>query len=297
MKWLNRNDDSSNFEDRRGRGGRRGGLALGGIGTIIVFAIAMFLGKDPGQLMQIAEGVAGGMSSQEEVVDPSKAKAYEEWKVFTLGVFNSCNEVWERIFRDELGQQYQKPTLVAFTDQTTSACGGASSAMGPFYCPADRKVYIDLSFFKELAERFKAPGDLAMAYVTAHEVGHHVQHLLGITDRLHNMRGRVSETEYNKMSVRLELQADFFGGLWAHYAQKMGIIQLEDGDLESAIRAAQAIGDDALQKAAQGYAVPDSFTHGTSAQRAYWFRKGFISGDVNQGDTFAVKDLGMLFSH
>lgn len=293
MKWLNRNDDQSHFEDRRGRG-RRGGLALGGVGTIIVFAIALFLGKDPGQLMQIAEGVTGGMNTQEEVIDPSKAKAYEEWKDFTLGVFNSCNDVWERIFRDELGQRYEKPRLVAFTDQTTSACGGASSAMGPFYCPADKKVYIDLSFFKELAERFKAPGDLAMAYVTAHEVGHHVQHLLGITDNLHRMRGKVSETEYNKMSVRLELQADFFGGLWAHYAHKMGIIQLEDGDLEDAIRAAQAIGDDALQKAAQGYAVPDSFTHGTSAQRAYWFRKGFTTGDVHAGDTFAAKDLGLL---
>lgn len=290
MKWLNRNDDNSNFEDRRGRSGG-GKLAIGGIGTVIVFVIAMFLGKDPKQLMQIAEGVTGNMPGQEEVIDPDKAKAYEEWKDFTLGVFNSCNDVWADIFRKELGQQYQKPVLVAFTDQTTSACGGASSAMGPFYCPADSKVYIDLSFFKELAERFKAPGDLAMAYVTAHEVGHHVQHLLGITDKLHGMRGRISETEYNKLSVRLELQADFFGGLWAHYAQRMGIIQLEDGDLEDAIRAAQAIGDDALQKAAQGYVVPDSFTHGTSAQRAHWFRKGFTTGDFKQGDTFASSSI------
>lgn len=290
MKWLNRNDDQSNFEDRRGRGGR-GKFAIGGVGTVIVVVIAMLLGKDPKQLMQIAEGVTASIPGQEQVIDPEKTKAYEEWKDFTLGVFNSCNDVWADIFRKELGQQYQKPTLVAFTDQTTSACGGASSAMGPFYCPADRKVYIDLSFFKELAERFKAPGDLAMAYVTAHEVGHHVQHLLGITDKLHGMRGRISETEYNKLSVRLELQADFFGGLWAHYAQRMGIIQLEDGDLEDAIRAAQAIGDDALQKAAQGYVVPDSFTHGTSAQRAYWFRKGFTTGDFKQGDTFAASSL------
>lgn len=295
MKWINRNDDQSNFEDRRGRSSRPGGkMAIGGIGGIIVVVLALLLGQDPGQMLRMAEGVVettGSSAPQSEVVDPAKARAYEEWKEFTLGVFNSCNDVWSDIFTRELGMTYRKPTLVAFTDQTTSACGGASSAMGPFYCPADTRVYIDLSFFKELAERFHAPGDLAMAYVTAHEVGHHVQHLLGITDKVHSMRGRLSEAEYNQLSVRLELQADFYGGLWAHYAQKMGIIALEAGDLEEALQAATAIGDDALQKAAQGYVVPDSFTHGTSEQRARWFRFGFTTGDLRQGDTFATKQL------
>lgn len=292
MKWLNKNSDQSHFEDRRGRSsGGRGKLALGGIGGIIVVVIALLLGQDPSSMLQIANQVTGGGDTHSEVVDPAKSGAHEEWKDFTLAVFNSCNDVWATIFQQQLGQSYRKPTLVAFTDQTVSGCGGASSAMGPFYCPADTKVYIDLSFFRELAERFRAPGDLAMAYVTAHEVGHHVQHLLGITDRVHSMRGRISEAEYNKLSVRLELQADFYAGLWAHQAAKMGIIELEIGDLEEALRAAEAIGDDALQKAAQGYTVPDSFTHGTSAQRARWFRLGYTTGDLRQGDTFATDHL------
>lgn len=293
MKWLNRNDSTSNFEDRRGRSGGGGGkLALGGIGGIIMIVIALLMGQDPSQILQqvLSDNMNGG-AAQTEVVDPEKARAYEEYKDFTLAVFNSCNDVWERVFAEELGQQYRKPTLVAFTDQVSSACGGASSAMGPFYCSGDEKVYIDMSFFHELAERFRAPGDLAMAYVTAHEVGHHVQHLLGVTDKVHSMRGRISEKEYNQLSVRLELQADFYGGLWAHHAAKLGIIQLEDGDLESAMRAAEAIGDDALQKAAQGYAVPDSFTHGSSEQRMYWFRLGFTTGDIKLGDTFAQSKL------
>lgn len=293
MKWLNRNDSTSNFEDRRGRSGGGGGkLALGGIGGIIMIVIALLMGQDPSQILQqvLSDNMNGG-AAQTEVVDPEKARAYEEYKDFTLAVFNSCNDVWERVFAEELGQQYRKPTLVAFTDQVTSACGGASSAMGPFYCSGDEKVYIDMSFFRELAERFRAPGDLAMAYVTAHEVGHHVQHLLGVTDKVHSMRGRISDKEYNQLSVRLELQADFYGGLWAHHAAKLGIIQLEDGDLESAMRAAEAIGDDALQKAAQGYAVPDSFTHGSSEQRMYWFRLGFTTGDIKLGDTFAQSKL------
>lgn len=293
MKWLNRNDSTSNFEDRRGRSGGGGGkLALGGIGGIIMIVIALLMGQDPSQILQqvLSDNMNGG-AAQTEVVDPEKARAYEEYKDFTLAVFNSCNDVWERVFAEELGQQYRKPTLVAFTDQVSSACGGASSAMGPFYCSGDEKVYIDMSFFRELAERFRAPGDLAMAYVTAHEVGHHVQHLLGVTDKVHSMRGRISEKEYNQLSVRLELQADFYGGLWAHHAAKLGIIQLEDGDLESAMRAAEAIGDDALQKAAQGYAVPDSFTHGSSEQRMYWFRLGFTTGDIKLGDTFAQSKL------
>lgn len=295
MKWLRKNDDNSNFEDRRGRGGVGKKAAGGGILTIIIVVVAMLMGKNPGQFLQIADAVTGGLgagtSAPTEVVDAARMNENEDFKVFTLRVFNSCNDVWAKIFAEEIGKPYQKPNLVVFTDQTTSGCGGASSAMGPFYCPADSKVYIDLNFFHELASRFKAPGELAMAYVTAHEVGHHVQHLLGLTDRVHRMRGKVSDAEYNKLSVRLELQADFFGGLWAHYADKMGIIALEGGDLESAIRAAQAIGDDALQKAAQGYAVPDSFTHGTSAQRSKWFRLGYTTGDFKLGDTFASRDL------
>lgn len=291
MKWLNRNDDTSNFEDRRGRSGAGGKLALGGIGSIIVVVIALLLGKDPGSMLQMVGDLAGDGQATEQMIDPEKAKAHEAWKDFTLGVFNSCNDVWADIFTRELGRIYRKPTLVAFTDETTSGCGGASSAMGPFYCGADERVYIDLSFFRELSERFRAPGDLAMAYVTAHEVGHHVQHLLGVTEKIHSLRGQISEVEYNKLSVRLELQADFYGGLWAHYASKMGIIKLEVGDLESALSAAEAIGDDALQKATQGYAVPDSFTHGTSEQRMKWFRLGYITGDIRQGDTFATDRL------
>jgi predicted metalloprotease len=185
---------------------------------------------------------------------------------------------------------YREPTLVLFTGQVASGCGNASSATGPFYCSADEKLYIDLSFYEELRSRFQAPGDFAQAYVIAHEVGHHVQHLMGITDRVHSMRGQLSETEYNKQSVRLELQADFFAGVWAHHAQKMQNI-LEAGDIEEALGAATAIGDDRLQKQATGEVVPDSFTHGTSAQRVRWFKKGFETGDINQGDTFNTDDL------
>lgn len=292
MKWIKRNDDTSNLEDRRGHGNKLGGrIALPSIGGIIVIIIALLLGQDPGKMLQIAGNIMPDIAMNHEQVDSQKVLAYEDWKEFTLGVFNSCNDVWTDIFTQELNTRYEKPNLVLYTDQTTSSCGGASSAMGPFYCPADRKVYIDLSFFRELSERFHAPGDLAMAYVTAHEVGHHVQHLLGTTNKLHSMRGKLSEKEYNKLSVRLELQADFYAGLWAHQAAKKNIIALELGDLEEALRAAEAIGDDALQKAAQGYSVPDSFTHGTSAQRMKWFHLGYTTGDIRQGDTFASDTL------
>ncbi|WP_304298552.1 neutral zinc metallopeptidase [Porphyromonas gulae] len=282
MRWINGNDDQSNYEDRRGRRAKR--FAGGSIITIIIAVIALFLGKDPGRLFQIADLFIPG---QETVSDDISAKENEDLKVFSLRVFNSCNDVWTEIFSRELGKTYKKPTFVTFSGETMSGCGGASAATGPFYCPADEKVYIDLNFFHELANRFHAPGDLAMAYVTAHEVGHHVQHLLGTLDKLHSMRGRVSEAEYNRMSVKVELQADFFAGLWANYAQKMNIIAMEEGDLESAIRAAEAIGDDTLQKQSQGYVVPDAFTHGTSSQRMYWFKRGFETGDFSAGDTFA----------
>lgn len=281
MKWIKRNDSETQFEDRRGKGIKRG--AIGGIGGIIIVVIALLLGQNPLDVLDMA---SGGSDQGAEVYDSNRANENEELKIFSLGVFNSANDVWTEIFRKQLGKEYRKPIFVTFTDQTRSECGGASAETGPFYCQLDEKVYIDLSFFHVLSQRFKAPGDLAMAYVTAHEVGHHVQKLLGTLDQMNKYRGRVSEAEYNKLNVKLELQADFFAGLWAHQAQKMGIILLESGDLESAINAAEAIGDDNLQKEAQGYTVPESFTHGTSAQRMYWFNKGYQTGDIRLSDTF-----------
>ena len=284
MKWINRNDSESNYEDRRGRGVKRG-AAFGGVGMIIVAIIALLLGKNPFQAIDMVNSVVPGQTS-EEVVDPSRMNENEDLKVFTLGVFNSANDVWTEIFRTQMGESYRNPVLVNFTDQTTSACGGATAQVGPFYCPGDEKVYIDLNFFHQLTRDYGARGDMAMAYVTAHEVGHHVQKLLGIIDQVNQYRGRISEAEFNKIMVKMELQADFFAGLWANQASKLGIIQLEPGDLESAISATTAVGDDTLQKEAMGYTVPDSFTHGTAAQRTYWFRKGYQTGDIRQGDTF-----------
>ncbi len=283
MKWINRNDSTQNYEDRRGRGVKRG-AAFGGVGVIIIAIIALLLGQNPFQAIDMAGGLTQGGGS--EVVDPSRMNENEDLKVFTLGVFNSANDVWTEIFRTQMRESYRNPILVNFTDHTTSACGGASAQVGPFYCPGDERVYIDLNFFHQLARDYGAKGEMAMAYVTAHEVGHHVQHLLGILDQVNQYRGRVSEREFNKLMVKLELQADFFAGLWANQASKLGIIQLEPGDLESAISATTAVGDDTLQKQAMGYTVPDSFTHGTAAQRTYWFRKSYQTGDVRQGDTF-----------
>lgn len=290
MKWLNSNDDESNYEDRRGGSSSRKGVALGSIGTIVVIALYLFTGKDFSSIVNLFTDNAQ-QQNVTQTVNSQTPKENEDLKVFTLRVFNSCNDVWENIFENQLHKTYEKPVLVTYSDETQSGCGLASSSSGPFYCPADQKVYIDLNFFYELKNRFNAPGDLAMAYVTAHEMGHHVQYLLGITDQLDKLRNQLSETEYNKYSVRLELQADFFAGIWANYAQKMHIIQLEDGDIESALNAASAVGDDAIQKAMQGYVVPDAFTHGTSAQRMKWFKKGFTSGDVTQGDTFSTTSL------
>ena len=194
--------------------------------------------------------------------------------------------MWSEIFRTQLQQSYVKPTLVTFTDAIVSECGGATASVGPFYCPADQKMYIDLNFFHQLRSEFGAKGELAVAYVTAHEVGHHVQHLLGIINQVNQYRGRISEREQNRLNVKLELQADFLAGVWVYHAQKMNMIQLEPGDLESVISATTAVGDDTIQKRSMGYSVPDSFTHGTAAQRTYWFRKGMQTGDITQGDTF-----------
>ena len=286
MKWLRPNDSSANYQDRRGRISGRGLALGGGIGGIVIVLASLFFGVDLTGLMRVADNVLPG--SQTEQVDPSRVNENEEFKVFTLRVFNSCNDVWTDLFSSELQRSYAAPTLVTFTDQVQSRCGGATSEVGPFYCPADQTVYIDLDFFNLLASRFKAPGDLAMAYVTAHEVGHHVQNLLGISDKLHQQQGRFSQEAYNRASVQLELQADYLAGVWAYHAQRLGIILIEPGDLEDALTAANAIGDDTLQKEAQGYAVPDSFTHGTSAQRMQAFRSGFESGSLDGASRYRL---------
>lgn len=284
MKWINRNDSEANYEDRRGRNVKRG-TAVGGLGVIIIAIIALLFGQDPNQILGLV-GDVGLNQSSVEVVDSSRINENEDLKIFTLGVFNSANDVWAEVFKSQLNMDYRKPVLVNFTDQTTSPCGGASAQTGPFYCPADEKVYIDLNFFYQLINEYGAQGEMAIAYVTAHEVGHHIQKLLGYLDQVNQYRGRISDKEYNKLNVKLELQADFFAGMWAYQAAKSGIILLEPGDLESAISAAHAVGDDTLQKKAMGYTVPDSFTHGTSEQRIYWFTKGFKTGDITKGDTF-----------
>jgi predicted metalloprotease len=278
--------ESDNVEDRRGIGG--GGLAVGGgVGTIIIALIVWFLGGDPRQVVQNAPQ-SGGAPSGQLAGPPDKAREDQVTR-FVRVVLAETEDVWRDQFRKQLKREYVPPKLVLFSGQVQSACGMASAASGPFYCPGDQKLYLDTAFFDELARRFKAPGDFAQAYVIAHEVGHHVQKLRGITDKVDAARGRLSKEEYNKVSVRLELQADFLAGVWAHHTQKMKNI-LEQGDLEEALRAAAAVGDDTIQKAARGYVVPDSFTHGTSRQRAAWFRKGFETGDLTQGDTFTMPD-------
>ena len=289
MKWIKRNDSEANYEDRRGRGVKRG-ATIGGLGAIIIAVLALLLGQDPGQMLNLVGEIIPNQTAQ-EVIDPSRVNENEDLKVFTLGVFNSANEVWTEVFRKQLNETYRNPVLVNFTEQTTSPCGGASAQTGPFYCPADEKIYIDLDFFHQLASKYGAQGQMAMAYVTAHEVGHHVQKVLGILDQFNQYRGKISEKEFNKLNVKLELQADFFAGLWAYQASRAGIILLEPGDLESAISAANAVGADTLHKASMGYTVPDSVTHGTSAQRVYWFRKGYETGDTNLGDTFSDPSL------
>lgn len=257
----------------------------GGLGTIVLLLVIVLLGGDPQALLEQLPQQGGAIQQQGEATSP----ADEESKKFVSVVLADTEDVWNEQFR-RMGLQYKEPTLVLFRGQVQSACGTASSAVGPFYCPLDQKVYLDLGFYQELADRFGAPGDFAQAYVLAHEVGHHVQNLLGTSEKVQRMRGRVSEAEYNDLSVRLELQADFLAGVWAHHAQRTKDI-LERGDIEEGLRAANAIGDDTLQKQAQGYAVPDSFTHGTSEQRVRWFRKGLQTGDINQGDTFNAEQL------
>lgn len=271
--------ESTNIEDRRGMS--KGTLvAGGGIGAVIIALIAMFMGGNPADLLNQMQQ----QPAQENIPDTPEARAAKQ---FVGKVLGSTEDVWRSVLPGQARREYQDPVLVLFSGGVQSACGQASSATGPFYCPGDQKLYIDLSFFEELDRRFGAPGDFAQAYVVAHEVGHHVQKLMGTSDMVHAQRARLNERDYNRLSVRLELQADFFAGVWAHHAQDMKSI-LEEGDLEEALQAANAIGDDRLQKQGRGQVVPDSFTHGTSQQRIRWFTKGFKSGDMRQGDTFSV---------
>ncbi|TAH02087.1 MAG: metalloprotease [Sphingobacteriales bacterium] len=275
MKWLGRRE-SSNVEFGGGNGGK---FALGGIGTIVVVIIGLIMGKNPIELInQVSQN---GMQTEQvqQGVDPQN-----EASKFTKVVLADTEDIWTKIFTEN-NMQYVQPKLVVFNGQIQSACGGATSASGPFYCPGDQKVYIDLSFYDDLKNRFNASGDFAMAYVIAHEVGHHIQNLMGTTQKLDDARNTLSKEEYNKLSVKLELQADFYAGVWAHYQKNRKNI-LEEGDIEEALTAANAIGDDKLQQESQGYIVPDAFTHGTSAQRMFWFKKGYETGDIKQGDTF-----------
>lgn len=281
MRWRGERQ-SSNIEDRRGIGGR---VAVGGgLGTIVIVILALLFGADPRQFLEQVPTDGSSEVQSSRPVNPEE----EELKQFVSVVLAKSEDVWHEMFRQN-GRQYREPTLVLFTDQVRSACGMAGSAVGPFYCPGDEKVYIDLSFYEELRRRFNAPGDFAQAYVVAHEVGHHVQNLLDISDQVDAMQRRVSEREANQLSIRLELQADFFAGVFARYVQKQGI--LEPGDIEEALRAASAVGDDQIQRRTTGHVVPDSFTHGTSEQRLRWFRKGYETGDMRQGDTFSATSL------
>ncbi|MES1198326.1 MAG: neutral zinc metallopeptidase [Chitinophagaceae bacterium] len=277
MRWKG-GRESTNVDDRRGMS-TSGGLAIGGgvIGVIFLLVKLFLGGGDGSELIQQLPQQTQQMTPEEQAADDERAK-------FVKVVLGYTEDVWGALFSED-GKQYVKPTLVLFRNNVQSACGMASAASGPFYCPSDQEVYIDLSFYQELEERFRAPGDFAMAYVVAHEVGHHIQKLLGTSDKIQNLRQRLSEEEFNKYSVMLELQADFLAGVWANHAHQMENI-LEAGDIEEALNAANAIGDDRLQKEGQGYIVPESFTHGTSKQRMYWFKKGFDTGDMNKGDTF-----------
>jgi len=282
MRWIG-GRESSNVDDRRGLS-TGGGVAIGGgiIGVIFLVVKLLLGGGGSGDEQVQFPGQSQQMTAEEKAADDERAK-------FVKVVLGYTEDVWDSLFVLQ-GKEYKKPTLVLFRNSVESACGLASAASGPFYCPGDEEVYIDLSFYQELEDRFKAPGDFAEAYVIAHEVGHHIQKLLGISDKMESLRQQLSEGQYNKYSVMLELQADFFAGVWAHHAQQMKNI-LDPGDIDEALNAAHAIGDDRLQKESQGYVVPETFTHGTSAQRMHWFKKGFDTGDMNQGDTFHDSSL------
>ena len=287
MRWIGRRQ-STNVEDRRGLS--TGGVVGGGLGTLVILVIAMFLGVDPSALFQEGGPAPdGGGTATRRATDPAE----DQVKQFVEVVVADTEDVWNQLLPATIGKSYRQPTVVVFSRSTQSGCGFASAATGPFYCPADEKIYLDLQFFEEMANRFRAAGDFAQAYVVAHEVGHHVQKSLGTLTEVNARRGRVSNAEYNRLSVRLELQADFLAGVWAHHAQRTKNI-LEPGDIEEALTAANAIGDDRLQKQAQGHVVPDSFTHGTSAQRARWFRLGFETGDMARAMDLFKLEYGQL---
>ena len=291
MRWQNQ-EESQNVDDRRGKSVSVGGGI--GIGAIILALLAFLLGGNPLTVLQQA-------SQQPQTTQttgasgPYQPKTKEEAalsKVVKV-TLKETEDVWNKIFREQLGRNYEEPTMVLFSGRTTSACGQAHSATGPFYCPGDSDLYIDLSFYNEMKNNFKAAGDFAMAYIVAHEVGHHVQHLMEITTKVQQQKRRVSKAEANQLSVRLELQADFLAGVWTHHAEKMSIQEtgrgiLEEGDIEEALNSAASVGDDRIQKKSRGYVVPDSFTHGTSEQRMRWFMKGLKSGDLNESDTFSI---------
>ncbi len=283
MLWQGRRE-SENVEDVRGSGGGRRLAVGGGIGGVILVVVYLLLGGDPQALFDSQQQA---QLSQPGQIDEQAPR--DDASKFVAVVLADTEDAWHDIFR-QMGREYEEPKLVLFTDMTRSGCGFASGATGPFYCPEDQRVYIDLGFFHLLQQRLGAGGDFAEAYVIAHEVGHHVQNLLGINDRVQAARGRISESEYNRLSVRLELQADFLAGVWARYADRVKRV-VESGDIEEAMRAASAVGDDRLQYRSRGYVVPDSFTHGSSEQRARWFRRGYETGDLRQGDTFNAPDL------
>jgi len=281
MQWMGRRESSNAEEGSSGGGGGRMALG-GGVVGIIGLVIYLFTGVNPAQMLQ---GNSSDSQGQEQANTKLTTSKNDEQK-FARVVLADTEDTWNQLFK-QMGRTYKEPTIHFFEQGVeTSGCGFAGSATGPFYCPGDQKVYLDLSFFQELEQRFGASGDFSRAYVIAHEVGHHVQKLLGVSDKMDQARQQLNETEYNKLSVKLELQADFYAGVWAYYQKQRGL--LETGDIEEALNAANAIGDDRLT---QGRVSPDSFTHGTSAQRMYWFKKGFETGDVRQGNTFAAQDL------
>lgn len=291
MKWEG-NRESDNVEDRRGMGGGGGGFGLGGrsvgIGTIVIALVgSYFLGVSPTTIINILSGGGGPVAVQE--APAQRPPADDRMAKFVSTVLADTEDTWTELFRAG-GNNYVKPKLVLFSGSTRTACGIGQSATGPFYCPADQEIYIDLSFYRTMQERFRVSGEFAQAYVIAHEVGHHVQTLLGISGKVDSARRRASQAEGNALSVRLELQADCFAGVWAHHANRSRNI-LEQGDIESALKAASAIGDDNLQKQSQGHVVPDSFTHGSSAQRVRWFTKGIETGRINDCNTFDARQL------
>lgn len=282
MKWRNRRV-SQNVDDRRSQGGRVG-RKTGGIGVILATLAAMYFGVDPKIILNLMDGVGGGQPTQTQSSSYKPSAEQQQLAQFTGVVLADTEDAWNMLFKQQ-GIRYQEPKLVLFTDRVRSACGHAEAAMGPFYCPGDNQIYIDLGFYQQLKNNHDAPGDFAQAYVIAHEVGHHVQTLLGISSKVRKAQQGLSEAQSNQLSVRLELQADCFAGIWAHHTEKAKHV-LEQGDIDEALNAASAIGDDRLQKQARGYASPESFTHGSSKQRVKWFKQGLLDGTIKGCNTF-----------